>query len=99
MYNGCCDRCKYYWRDDSVGATECLCETMTEELLDKHYTNDEPGCPGFEEYVAEPDQWAFCYDCKHYNGEGCSLHGYDRKQLHQLYDCGEFEMLDNIEEE
>lgn len=50
-YRGCCDSCKYYFYDYSTGTSECNNDDITEEALDKHYTNDEPGCPYYMEYV------------------------------------------------
>jgi len=98
MFGNNCSRCKHYWRDDSVGDVDCLCPEITEGELEQHFTYDEPGCPHFEEYVAEPEQWIFCHDCRHYENGGCKLHGYNQKQLSQLYDCTEMEYPDNREE-
>ena len=38
-----CKNCLY---DASVGGcVECLCEELSEEELEKYWTNGEPGCP------------------------------------------------------
>ena len=48
-YKGCCDTCKHCWQDFSVNASECECEEITEDLLEKHFTDGEKGCPFYEE--------------------------------------------------
>ena len=52
-YQGTCWCCKYFWEDFSVGACECQCEKITEEALDKHFTDGEKGCPFYEESKEE----------------------------------------------
>lgn len=54
-YRGCCNSCKYYSCDYSTGTSECNNDDITEEALDKHYTNDEPGCPYYMEIECEDD--------------------------------------------
>lgn len=44
-----CTNCKHCWEDASVGHMECTCEEMTEDEMEKYFTNAEDGCPRFEE--------------------------------------------------
>lgn len=44
-YTGCCNTCKFYFEDNTVGCTECECSEIDEESLEKHYVNDAPNCP------------------------------------------------------
>lgn len=53
VYEGTCWYCKHYWEDRSVGYAECECESITEEELDKYFTEDEKGCPHYEEEIGE----------------------------------------------
>ena len=41
----CCETCKYFWEDHSVGASECENEIINEDELDKYYGDGEDGCP------------------------------------------------------
>lgn len=49
VYDGLCDMCKHCWQDRSVNASECFCEDITEDELDKYFVNGEKGCPHYEE--------------------------------------------------
>lgn len=45
-----CANCKYFLYDNSVGAADCnKADDIEENLFEKHFVNDEPGCPFFEE--------------------------------------------------
>lgn len=49
-----CQNCKFFDEDFSTGTSECLSERITEECLDKHFTEDKPNCPYWveaEEYL------------------------------------------------
>ena len=43
----CCDTCKFYGTDRSVGASWCDSDdpNWTDEEVTKYYENDEPNCP------------------------------------------------------
>lgn len=49
IYYGRCDTCKYCWQDYSVNASECECEDITEEEIDKYFCDGNDGCPHYEE--------------------------------------------------
>ena len=41
-----CKNCTHCWTDDSVGDRECLmAEEMTEDEIEKYYSEMEDGCP------------------------------------------------------
>lgn len=44
-YTGCCNTCKFYFEDNTVGCADCECPDIDEESLEKHYVNDAPNCP------------------------------------------------------
>lgn len=51
-YKGCCNTCKYYDYDWSTGTSDCKqFDNMTEDQIEKHYTNDEPNCPCYEPFI------------------------------------------------
>lgn len=52
---GKCWDCKHYYEDMSVGYCECECDNITEEELDKYFTEDEAGCPHYEQEEAGYD--------------------------------------------
>lgn len=59
MKGNVCYNCKYFWYDNSVGAADCnKADDIPEDLFEKHFVNDEPGCP-FHEELIEPDYDAF----------------------------------------
>ena len=41
----CCETCKYFFEDSSVGVTDCTNEFIEEDDIEKYYTNGEEGCP------------------------------------------------------
>ena len=41
----CCETCKYFFEDESVGATDCTNESIEEDEIEKYYTDGEEGCP------------------------------------------------------
>ncbi len=41
----CCETCKYFFEDGSVGVTDCTNESIEEDDIEKYYTNGEEGCP------------------------------------------------------
>lgn len=41
----CCETCKYFFEDGSVGVTDCTNEVIEEDDIEKYYTNGEEGCP------------------------------------------------------
>ena len=46
-----CANCKYFWYDNSVGAADCnKADDIPEDLFEKHFVDDQPECPFFEEY-------------------------------------------------
>lgn len=45
-----CNSCKYFSYDYSTGTSECCqYENMTEEEIEKYYTNGENNCPLYKE--------------------------------------------------
>ena len=47
-----CLCCEHYFVDNTCGYFECLVyEDMTEEQIDKHFTNNEPDCPFFKQRI------------------------------------------------
>ena len=44
-----CENCKYCFCDYSVNDFECTCDRITEDLLDRHFTDGKPGCPYYTE--------------------------------------------------
>lgn len=44
-----CSECKKCFVDRSVNYFECTENEITEEEIEKHFVNDEPDCPHFEE--------------------------------------------------
>ena len=50
-YKGNCNTCQYYNYDYSTGTSDCdQFDNMTEEEIEKHYTNDAPNCPCYKHY-------------------------------------------------
>ena len=46
-----CNSCEYFSYDYSNGTSECRkYDDMTEEEIDKYYTNGEDNCPEYKEY-------------------------------------------------
>lgn len=53
-YKGCCNTCKYYDYDWSTGTSDCKqFDNMTEDEIEKHYTNDKPNCPCYKPFDYE----------------------------------------------
>lgn len=49
---GSCYNCKHYFEDTSFNSCDCLkSDDLTEEQYEKHFVDDEPGCP-YHEYKA-----------------------------------------------
>ena len=45
-----CNSCKYFWYDNSTGASECgQYDNMTEDETEKYYMNGEDDCPFYDE--------------------------------------------------
>lgn len=60
-----CYNCKYYMYDNSTGTSDCLkADDIPEDLFEKHFVDDQPGCP-FHEEIDEPD-YHRCYKIKDY---------------------------------
>lgn len=43
-----CNNCKYCFTDQSTGATECDYQNITEEDLQKYFTNEQANCSYWE---------------------------------------------------
>ena len=55
-----CANCEHFWYDNSVGAADCnKADDIEEDLFEKHFVDDQPGCP-FHEELIEPD-YHRCY--------------------------------------
>jgi hypothetical protein len=43
-----CESCRYNYCNDEIGDYECTSSDISEELMEKHYTNGECNCPRWE---------------------------------------------------
>lgn len=48
-FEGTCCTCRYCMHDYSTGTEDCTkCDDLTEEQFEKHFVNEEEGCPCYQ---------------------------------------------------